>query len=213
MSSYHLTEVEIKALRPTQMTIGMEEVRLKSKEWASLDVKERSDYLARHWFPAVKGPKNHYYIIDHHHLGLALIKEKVRTTQLVLMQDYSSLAQDEFWAMMDHRQWVHPYDESGKRCAFDEMPKKLVDLVDDPYRSLAGMVKRAGGFPKEGEPFTEFLWADFFRRRVPYKLLKDDAENAFMQAIQLAHQKVAAHLPGWSGSYMHSEEGFSTPLA
>src|SRR5436305_4773273 len=30
---------------------------------------------------------------------------------------------------------------------------------DDPYRSLAGEVRRAGGYAKEATPFSEFLWA------------------------------------------------------
>lgn len=196
---HHLVEVKLKALRPTQMTVGMGEVHQKSEQWCALDPEERRNYLSRHWFPAVRGPKERYYIIDHHHLGLALIHENVQNTQLVLMHDFAALSQDEFWVVMDHHQWVHPYDQFGNRCAFTALPKKLTDLADDPYRSLAGAVKRAGGFPKEGGPFAEFLWADFFRRRISAHLLKKDPESALLSALQLAHDKESAHLPGWSG--------------
>ena len=39
-------------------------------------------------------------------------------------------------------------------------------LKDDPFRSLAGALRRAGGFAKDTRPFSEFLWADFLRRRM-----------------------------------------------
>jgi hypothetical protein len=58
----------------------------------------------------------------------------------------------------------------------------------------------AGGFPKEQTPFAEFLWADFFRRRVPAKLLRDDPDSALASALQLAHDRAGTHLPGWAGS-------------
>lgn len=198
--SRHLIEVRLKSLRPTQMTVGMAEVRRKSEHWRALDTKERGAFLARHWFPAVRGPKGHYYIIDHHHLGLALIRDHVQETQLVLMQDFSALDPVEFWVVMDHHQWVHPYDQSGHRCDFTALPKKLDALADDPYRSLAGAAKGLGAFPEEQEPFAEFLWADFYRRRISRHLLRKDPEGALLRAIELAHDKVSAHLPGWSGS-------------
>ena len=203
--SRHLIEVRIKSLRPTQMTVGMAEVHQKSAHWRSLDAKDRSTFLAQHWFPAVRGPKGHYYIIDHHHLGLALIRDKVQDTRLVLMQDFSALDQDEFWVVMDHHQWVHPYDQSGHRCDFTAVPKKLDEMTDDPYRSLAGAAKNLGAFPKEQEPFAEFLWADFFRRRIARHLLKKDPEGALLRAIELAHHKESAHLPGWSGNRSSDE--------
>ena len=41
----------------------------------------------------------------------------------------------------------------------------MKDLVDDPFRSLAGELRRVGGYAKDTTPFSEFLWADFLRRR------------------------------------------------
>lgn len=203
---HHLVEVELKALRPTQMTVGMGEVRQKSDHWRTLDPQQRSRYLSRHWFPAVRGPKARYYIIDHHHLGMALILEKVQSTQLVLMKDFAALSQHEFWVVMDHYQWVHPYDSRGHRRDFSELPRKLTDLIDDPYRSLAGVIKSSGGFPKDGEPFAEFLWADFFRRRISAHMLQTDPEAAVCRAQELAHGRDASHLPGWSGVNVDGED-------
>ena len=203
---HHLVEVDLKALRPTQMTVGMGEVRQKCRHWSTLDPQQRDRYLSRHWFPAVRGPHGRYYIIDHHHLGLALILEGVPTTQLVLMQDLSALSRHEFWALMDHRQWVHPYDRRGRRHAFGDLPRNLTEMGDDPYRSLAGAVKSSGGFPKDGEPFAEFLWAIFFRRHISPRSLKADPAEAVERALALAHGAEASHLPGWSGINIAGEE-------
>jgi hypothetical protein len=41
-------------------------------------------------------------------------------------------------------------------------------LVDGPYRSLAGELRR-GGFAKDTTPVSEFLWVDLLRRRLDSK--------------------------------------------
>lgn len=64
---------------------------------------------------------------------------------------------------MEFHQWAHPYNDKGERCGFSAIPKQLERLKDDPNRSLAAEVRKAGGYAKEAAPYTEFLWADFFR--------------------------------------------------
>lgn len=193
-------ETPLGGLRPTQMTVGYAEVLLKRQQWRALNASARRDFLVEHPLPAVVGPKGRHYVVDHHHLGRALLEEGVANVWLVVWADLSALAKDEFWIVLDHRQWVHPYDEHGRRQSFSNIPKNLISLADDPYRSLAAAVRMAGGFPKEQTPFAEFLWADFFRRRVPAKLLRDAPDSALASALQLAHDQAAMHLPGWAGS-------------
>ncbi|MFJ2989623.1 ParB-like protein [Collimonas sp. NPDC087041] len=195
----HLLEVSLKSLRPTQITVGLAEVEQKRLSWQNLSSDNRQSYLENHCFPGVLGPKGHYYIVDHHHLGLSLIEEQIETVKLIMLKDLSALNIDEFWLVMDHNQWVHPYDAKGQRCDFDAIPKKITKLVDDPYRSLAGEVRQAGGFPKDQQPFSEFIWADFFRRRIPLKMIRNQPSQALAEALQLSHSQAAAHLPGWSG--------------
>ena len=71
---------------------------------------------------------------------------------------------------MDNRTWMHPFDAKGERRHYKDIPKSVTDLVDDPFRSLAGELRRAGGFAKDTTPFSEFLWADFLRRRMKRKI-------------------------------------------
>jgi hypothetical protein len=137
----------------------------------------------KHLFPAVRGPGGNYYIVDHHHLGRALLDGGVDHSYVVLLKDFGVLEIDEFWVVMDHHQWVHPYDELGHRRPITDLPEKLQQLVDDPYRSLAGEVRHSGGFPKDATPFAEFLWADFFRRRISLADLQRDANAALRKAL------------------------------
>ena len=74
-----------------------------------------------------------------------------------------------------------------------------MDLQDDPYRSLAGLVRRAGGYAKDQAPFVEFIWADFFRPRVAARLIRREPQRATRLGLRLACSDDARYLPGWTG--------------
>jgi len=194
-----LVKVRLSRLRPTQFTVGYTEVGLKAQEWAQLPKKRRRLELEQHVFPAVLGPQREYFIVDHHHLGIALIDENVKNVFVAVLDDLSWLERSVFWRTMEFRAWTHPYDQRGRRCDYRDIPRRLTQLVDDPYRSLAGMVRRAGGFAKDQEPFVEFLWADFFRPRVAARLIIREPRRATALGLRLARLSDARYLPGWSG--------------
>ena len=198
-ASPQLISAKLEGLRPTQITVGKLEVSLKRKQWSELGKKARTEALASHWFPAILGPEDRYYIVDHHHFGLALLEEGVKTVSLMLQKDLSWLDPLKFWAVMDHHQWVHPYDSEGMRHDFHAVPKRLEHLQHDPYRSLAGELRRAGGYAKDVTPFSEFLWADFFRDRVSSEIIEQDFTKALAKAKKLARSQEARYLPGWVG--------------
>ena len=75
----------------------------------------------------------------------------------------------------------------------------MADLKDDPFRSLAGELRRAGGFAKDTTPFSEFLWADFLRRRLARKMVEADFAKAMEKGLDLAKGQDAIYLPGWCG--------------
>jgi hypothetical protein len=181
------------------MTVGRAEVAMKRREWDALGKKAREVELAQHWFPSVVGPKGRYYIVDHHHLGLALQEEGVQECSLIVLQDYSSLDTKRFWRVMEFHDWAHPYDAKGRRWDFEAIPKRLSDLQDDPYRSLAGFVRLAGGYAKDTTPYSEFLWADLFRLKISQKLMQRSRAAAIKKAVKLARSEQASYLPGWTG--------------
>jgi hypothetical protein len=198
-SDIHLIDAELESLRPTQMTVGYHEVTAKRDHWQTLDKKGRANAIATHWFPAVLGPQKDYFVVDHHHLGLALIEEGVKKVKVMVLRDLSWLDPVIFWRMMEHNQWVHPFGADGSRYEYEHLPKTLNDLADDPYRSLAGELRRAGGYAKDATPFSEFLWADYLRPKIAAKLIKKDFTKALKNALTLAHEQDARYLPGWSG--------------
>jgi hypothetical protein len=194
-----LKPVSIVDLRPTQMTVGMREVKEKRKELRERGDKKIGKFLGSHMIPAVLGPGKLHYAIDHHHLARALHDEGLEQILVTVVADLSMLELDEFWIFADHRSWVHPYDDKGRRRDFSEIPKSIDKLADDPFRSLAGELRRAGGFAKDTTPFSEFLWADFFRRRIQIKSVENDFTHSLKQAMTLAKSQDARYLPGWCG--------------
>ena len=88
--------------------------------------------------------------------------------------------------MLDNRSWMHPFDDQGRRRDYADIPKAVTDLVDDPFRSLAGELRLAGGYAKDTTPFSEFLWADFLRRRMKRQNVEKDFDGALEEALKLA---------------------------
>ncbi len=52
---------------------------------------------------------------------------------------------------------------------------------------------------KDVTPFSEFLWADFFRTRITAAELAGSSEQVQATALKLARGQAARYLPGWSG--------------
>lgn len=186
-------------LRPTQLTVGYAEVAAKRAEWAQLGKKNRRELLATHGFPAVLGPKQQCYIVDHHHLGLALLEEGVASVPVVLLRDFSYLPPEVFWRSMEFYHWAHPYDAHNRRRDYDDFPRSLTKLQNDPYRSLAARVQRGGGYAKDAIPYAEFMWAGFLREHLKLHKNETPSDQQVARAMTLAHGSEAAYLPGWSG--------------
>ena len=194
-----LKPVNITDLRPTQITVGMREVKAKRKHWRRESNKKGAEFLGKHMIPVVLGPDKEHYVIDHHHLARALHDEGVEHVLCTVVHNLSKLDVKTFWFNLDNRGLMHPFDEEGKRRGYKDIPNKVSKLVDDPYRSLAGELRRAGGFAKDTTPFSEFLWADFFRARIKRKTIENDFAAAMEKALQLAKDEEANYLPGWCG--------------
>jgi len=194
-----LIPVAIADLRPTQITVGMREVLEKRKRWRETGARKGGEFLGKHMIPVVLGPKQRHYVVDHHHLARALHEEGVKEVAVTVMSNLSKLDRDAFWTVMDNRNWMHPFDAEGRRRHYRDIPKSVTELVDDPFRSLAGELRRAGGFAKDTTPFSEFLWADFLRRRMKRKDVERDFDHAIEKALQLAKSIDAIYLPGWCG--------------
>ena len=191
------TQMSIADLLPTQVTAGMREVDIKRMRWRERSIDNRTHYLSTHRVPVVVGPGNRHYMIDRHHLTLALYAEGIAEVPVSVVGNNAGLTFEAFWTTLERRNWTHPFDDKGRRCAFENMPTSIGNLTDDPFRSLAGALKRMGGYAKNKAPFSEFRWADFLRDRIDRRLVERDFGRALAIAMNLAQSNEAAELPGW----------------
>ncbi len=193
-----LNPVPVAELRPTQMTVGYREVEAKRHAWRAHHAAHEGQ-PGQHMIPVLLGPKGKHYVLDHHHLARALLDEGVAEIAVDIVADLSTLSKSEFWTFIDNKGWCHPYDSEGLLQPLTAMPKHVAEMKDDPFRSVAGELRRQGGYAKDTTPYAEFLWADYLRRRIAAKAVAADWDKALAKALKLAKAPEAQHLPGWSG--------------
>ncbi|AEI37747.1 MAG: ParB-like protein [Zymomonas mobilis subsp. pomaceae] len=194
-----LVTVPLVDLHPTQISVGMREVAIKRQGWRQEKTDKASLYLGKHLIPVILGSQEQPYVLDHHHLCRALLDEGVEKVAITVIANLSKLEDDHFWFVMDNRGWMHPFDEKGDRQSYQAIPSDLKGLKNDSYRSLAGALRRSGGYAKDTTPFSEFLWADYLRRQFNGEDIEKDFDAALKKSLVLARQKQASYLPGWCG--------------
>jgi hypothetical protein len=161
---------DLRSLRPLQGAVGMEEVRDKAKDIGS-GKKTRLD-LAYDPIKIVRGP-NGLYVTDHHHGALAWLKagQKMGTCQIQF--DTISTDPTQFWADLNTQKLVRLADKDGVKITETQLPTTLETLPDDPYRTLAWLVRKKDGFCRAlmqgNKEFAEFQWADWLRKRSEFK--------------------------------------------
>jgi hypothetical protein len=191
-----MTKAGVLSLHPTQLAVGFQQVDEKARKLKKMKRKELDTYLKEHEVPGVKGPGEKLYMIDHHHLCTALFHLKEKETYVKIVDDWSNLPARDFWARMNDHQYLWPFDQCGNPVTMDELPFiipcTVEGLKDDPYRSLAGVIRKLMVYEKVWIPFTEFKWANFLRTRVHH----DDVNGA----IKIAKSADAKDLPGFIGS-------------
>jgi hypothetical protein len=196
-----LVSVPLEDLRPTQMAVGMRAVDAKREkvERRAKSSRKLRRFLEDRPIPAVRGPGDDLFIIDHHHLSLALLKSDVDEAFVNIVGDLSHLPRKRFLRRMTALGLLHAYDSHGRPVCPTKLPEALDELRGDPYRDLAWSVREAGGFEKTGRPYAEFRWADFFRTRIPRSTVRRDFDYAHDRAMWLARSREALRMPGYVG--------------
>lgn len=190
----------IYSLFPTQAVAGFKEVKRKKKKIQKFETPEdRDKYFLKNTVPVVIGPFGRRYMIDHHHFTLAAFQAGYSEVYFKVIEDLSDLTDKIFWKKMKEKGWTYLKNNGFPITEYD-LPRFIKDLVDDPYRSLAGQVKQAGAFSQTQTPFMEFVWADFFRTKINQKIVDKDFDQALEMAIEIAKSPAAKHLPGYKGA-------------
>ena len=195
-----LLEVPLQALQPTQMCVGMAEIRSRQLDFAKDDRKERRRYLKRKPSPLVRSAAGELWMVDRHHRLRALLELDPEATafgyvvlQLAVEDPHAVLAE------LHQRGWLYLYDGRGLGPLHPTaLPTSLSGTQDDPYRSLVWKLKREG-LVKAAPliPFHEFRWGAWLRSRNLPHFSSDRLEPALPAARALVRSQAASHLAGW----------------
>jgi len=160
-----IVKVPILDLKPTQFAVGFVEIDEKVKELKKLRANARrkkiAKKLAKKPVPIVVSPWGESCIIDGHHFVLECWHLGVKKLRCEIVHDFSAshLTYPMFWRRLSKLGYAHLYDQfgDGLRSAF-YLPNDVRGLADDPYRSLAWLVRKEGGYAKSDAKFAEFEW-------------------------------------------------------
>ena len=191
--------ISISQLRPTQMTLGLDEVASRAAKIAEMEAPELEALLMKKPMPHVLGPRKQIYIVDHHHLARALWSLKI--SEAVLgdrLADWSDKEPKEFWRAMESKHYCWPFDAEGNRRPFAAIPADIADLTDNIWRTL-GRRLRGKAFDDHDTPYQEFMWGDYFRTFMSRRLIELEFDLAVEVAEKLARLPEAQDLPGYLG--------------
>jgi len=198
----------------------MEEVMKKSddiKRDELVSATKRRFDLAYDPIKIVRGPLGLLYVTDHHHGALAWLEagHTMGTCQIQDVRrpdDNGNIPSYQTWTDstqflrdLNTRKLARLADENGNSIIEKQLPTSLRALPDDPYRTLAWMVRKKDGFCRAlmqgNTEFAEFKWADWMRTRpeLPYDRVKASPRNLRDAALRLAKSTAAVGLPGYRG--------------
>jgi hypothetical protein len=196
--------IDVRALHPTQLSLGWREVVAKRKLIEGKSPAELVAYLKEKDVPIVIGPGGVPYMTDGHHTLRALLESRVadKTAYGHILANWANVPADEFWARMQAKQYVYLTDAAGKGPQPTSMlPTALTGMQRDAYRGLGWGVMKAGGFEERKDIFfQEFIWGDRFRGKIVWDDQDDAAfAHAVKEACALARTAAFADLPGYKG--------------
>lgn len=223
-----LCRISVDEIYPTQYSVGSRAVACKAED--KIDKKKKKalkEYLLARFLPTVMGPRNRFYITDHHHLSTGVFRADIPNKNKVLYAcitaDQSTVERESsLWRYLSehHEMWL--FDNEGRPITGSDLPLGLEYIADDPYRTVSRWVRDSCGYVKEGNDclsaytdeqiarygapakadFMEFLWANFFRDNGVPSIsplhTREQLEAVLSQALELAKGEKAKDLPGFN---------------
>ena len=191
------------SLKPTQFSVGMKEIEHKARKLKKLEAKKLRKLIRKIKVPVVVSPWHELYITDRHHHVFACSLAGVSKVRIHIIKDRSKsrTSYREFWRQMTRERLAYMHDQfgDGPRSPL-YLPNDIRGLADDPYRSLAWLVRKEGGYENSDEPFAEYKWASLFRgRRLLESRGRRGLRAALRESVDLARSPAAKNLPGYVG--------------
>jgi len=201
--STELFEVAIANLQPTQWCIGLAEVWARQDDFALENRRERLAYLKSKPVPLVRNANGDFWMVDRHHRLRALLElDPQATTWGYVIAELDCRDRREVLHDLERKGWLYLVDGRGKGPRNPlELPRNLMQLEDDPYRSLVWKLKKEGVIKPQAQiPYHEFRWGDWLRRRPLPPFSSRNLNPALPPARRLVCSQAAAAMAGWKGS-------------
>lgn len=188
---------DVTTLRPLEGALGRAQVE-EQRAYIAARREAEWDKLKRDPVKVVAGPDGQLFILDHHHTAEAWRRLGVRDLFCeVSARPFTST--EDFWDGLRRDGLVRLADAQGRPVTPADLPTSLEAMPDDPYRTLAGRLRRAGVYcrPAAGE-FFEFRWADWLRTKpeLPADQVRAAPDNMLPVAAQVVDRAAGDTPPG-----------------
>ena len=192
-------EIGIDALHPTQGGVGQIQVDETQATLAGMSAKQLDKLMKKKEIPVVIAPDGGYWLVDRHHLTKALWQQGIKDARVKVIGRLQDKAN--FWSQMQNNHWAWLKDEKGQPLTPEQLPTRIDQLPDYPYRTLAGLLQDAGYFRKDKQVyFVEFAWASWLGKQMQWMPVDNSNLAArLQQAKRLACGSDASDLPGYPG--------------
>lgn len=194
--------IDAERLHPTQPSLSFREVDWRTGILNGMSQEQVAANVRTNPPQVIIGPGGVAYLTDAHHTMRGILDSKHADKRVcgVIVQNWSDLSEDAFWARMQATHNVYLRDGQDHLITPAQLPASLRDSQSDPYRGLTWMVGYRGGFATRPDVFfQEFYWGEYFRKHIQWNDADDaEFEDAVQRALKLAHEPEASKLPGYS---------------
>jgi len=194
-----LVELPLWCLKPTQLCLGLAEVEARTSDFRLESPQSRRRYLRNRPVPIAISSAGEHWMIDRHHRLRALLEVDPQATVFCsVVLELKGASQAHCLDELNRRGWLYLLDQDGRGPYPPErLPSSLVELQDDPYRSLVWKLKQEGLIrPQPAVPFLEFHWGAWLRRQALPLFSSRDLEPALERARILVRNRGGAGIPG-----------------
>jgi hypothetical protein len=191
-SQTELLELPLDRLQPTQLCLGLAEVRARACDFRLESPASRRRYLRSRPVPVAVSSAGEHWMIDRHHRLRALLDVDPGVSvycAVVLRLEGASRAH--CLEELNRRGWLYLHDGEGRGPHPPErLPRRLEALGDDPYRSLVWKLKQEGLIRAQPTlPFHEFRWGAWLRQQPLPPFSSIELDPALPAARELVRQR------------------------
>jgi len=218
VSAGQVVRVRLRDLQATQSGVGYLEVEYRKKKIRKMSEEEYADYEKKKTGRVIMR-NGRYYLIDGNHMANAAFRAGKTSMLATLVEDLSAGSEEEFRHRLVAKKYCYLEREGAAGMAElrDTLRKKVIELADRPYRSLAWGAREVGAFEKTEEDYAEFRWARYFEERfeadgLTGALISSDPKRAVRESLRFAHLPSASALPGYKADPDYTAESVEKKL-